>query len=177
MEKMTDQIMPLVPLRGLTVVPNMIIHFDLSRDVSKGAIEQALNTDQKVLLVPQTDPDIETPDMDTIYKMATLAVVRQVTKLPNNIDRVMVEGVARARILNLYSNDGKYYTAEFEMVDESENTLDPYDEEALIRSLRDVFDTYVRFYPKVGKGVNRYFKENSSLEVLINQILINTPFT
>jgi ATP-dependent Lon protease len=177
MEKITDQIMPLVPLRGLTVVPNMIIHFDLSRDISKGAIEQALNTDQKVLLVPQTDPDIEQPDMGTIYKMATLAVVKQVTKLPNNVDRVMVEGVSRARILNFYDNDGKYFTAEFEIVDESENSLEPYDEEALIRTLREVFDTYVRFYPKVGKSVNRFFKENSSLKVLINQILINTPFT
>jgi ATP-dependent Lon protease len=176
MEKITDQ-MPLVPLRGLTVVPNMIIHFDLSRDISKNAVEQALNTDQKILLVPQVDSDIETIDMDNIYKMATFAVIKQVTKLPNEIDRVMVEAVGRARILSLSNVDGKFFTAEFEMVDESENELDSSDEEALIRTLREVFDTYVKFYPKVGKSVGKYFKDNSSLAVLINQILINTPFS
>jgi ATP-dependent Lon protease len=176
MEKITDQ-MPLVPLRGLTVVPNMIIHFDLSRDISKNAVEQALNTDQKILLVPQVDSDIETLDMDNIYKMATFAVIKQVTKLPNEIDRVMVEGVGRAKILSLSNINGKFFTAEYEMVDESENELDSSDEEALIRTLREVFDTYVKFYPKVGKSVGKYFKDNSSLAVLINQILINTPFS
>jgi ATP-dependent Lon protease len=176
MEKITDQ-MPLVPLRGLTVVPNMIIHFDLSRDISKNAVEQALNTDQKILLVPQVDSDIETIDMDNIYKMATFAVIKQMTKLPNEIDRVMVEAVGRARILSLSNVNDKFFTAEFEMVDESENELDSSDEEALIRTLREVFDTYVKFYPKVGKSVGKYFKDNSSLAVLINQILINTPFS
>jgi ATP-dependent Lon protease len=176
MENITKDL-PLVPLRGLTVVPNMIIHFDLSRDISKGAVEQALNTDQQILLVPQIDPDTEIPDIDTIYKMATLAIVKQVTKLPNNIDRVMVEGLYRVKIISLLDNDGKYFSAVFERVDESENALEPYDEEALVRTLHDVFDTYVKFYPKVGKSVNKFFKENSSLEVLINQILINTPFT
>jgi ATP-dependent Lon protease len=176
MEKITEQ-MPLVPLRGLTVVPNMIINFDLSRDISKNGIEIALNTDQKVLLVPQIDPDTEKPDIDTVYKMATLAVIKQVTKLPNNIDRVMVEGISRAKIVNMSDNDGKYYSAEFEIVDESENVLDQYDEEALVRTLREVFDTYIKFYPKVGKSIGKYFNDNSSLEVIINQILINTPFT
>jgi ATP-dependent Lon protease len=155
----------------------MIINFDLSRDISKNGIEIALNTDQKVLLVPQIDPDTEKPDIDTIYKMATLAVIKQVTKLPNNIDRVMVEGISRAKILSMTDNDGKYYSAEFEIVDESENVLEQYDEEALVRTLREVFDTYIKFYPKVGKSIGKYFNDNSSLEVIINQILINTPFT
>jgi ATP-dependent Lon protease len=176
MEKITDQL-PLVPLRGLTVVPNMIIHFDLSRDISKCAVEQALNDDQKILLVPQVDPDVEIPDMDAIYKMATLAVIRQIIKLPNSVDRVMVEGIARAKIIDLIDNDGKYFSAVYESLDESANTVDQYDEEALIRSLKEVFDTYIKFYPKVGKSVGKYFKENRSLDFLINQILINTPFS
>jgi ATP-dependent Lon protease len=176
MEKITDQL-PLVPLRGLTVVPNMIIHFDLSRDISKCAVEQALNDDQKILLVPQVDPDVEIPDMDAIYKMATLAVIRQIIKLPNSVDRVMVEGIARAKIIDLIDNDGKYFSAVYESLDESANTVDQYDEEALTRSLKEVFDTYIKFYPKVGKSVGKYFKENRSLDFLINQILINTPFS
>jgi ATP-dependent Lon protease len=175
-EKITDQ-MPLVALRGLTVVPNMIIHFDLSRDISKKAVEQALNSNQKILLVPQTDPDIEKPGMDAIYKVGTIAFVKQITKLPNNTDRVMVEGVARAHIIDIDDNMGEYLSAEYEEIDETKNVLEPYDEEAFIRTLKEVFDTYVKFYPKVGKSIGRYFNEDNNLAFLINQILINTPFS
>ena len=91
--------LPLVALRGLTVVPGMIIHFDLNREMSKKAIEQALNDTQQVLLVPQIDPEEEKPDIDGLYKVCTLANIRQVTKLPNSIDRVMVEAVARVRMM------------------------------------------------------------------------------
>jgi ATP-dependent Lon protease len=169
--------MPLVALRGLTVVPNMIIHFDLSRDISKKAVEQALNSNQKILLVPQTDPDIEKPGMDAIYKVGTIAFVKQITKLPNNTDRVMVEGVARAHIIDIDDNMGEYLSAEYEEIDETKNVLEPYDEEAFIRTLKEVFDTYVKFYPKVGKSIGRYFNEDNNLAFLINQILINTPFS
>ena len=98
--------LPLVALRGLTVVPGMIIHFDLNREMSKKAIEQALNDTQQVLLVPQIDPEEEKPDIDGLYKVCTLANIRQVTKLPNSIDRVMVEAVARVRMMGLDDNDG-----------------------------------------------------------------------
>ena len=176
MEQITAAL-PLVALRGLTVVPNMIIHFDLNREMSKKAVEQALNGTQKVLLVPQIDPEEEKPDIDGLYKMSTLASIRQVTKLPNSIDRVMVEAVARARIIELDDNEGQYFSAIYEEIDDKEIVLEQSEEEALTRTLREVFDTYVRFYPKIGKSLGKYFKEGSSLIVLMNQILINTPFS
>ena len=101
--KQITSTLPLVALRGLTVVPSMIMHFDLNRDMSKKAVEQALNKTQKVLLVPQIDPEEEKPEKDGLYKVCTVANIRQVTKLPNDIDRVMVEAVARAHILELDS--------------------------------------------------------------------------
>jgi len=170
-------VLPLVALRGLTVVPGMIIHFDLNRDMSKKAIEQALNDTQKVLLVPQVDPEEEKPDIDGLYKVCTVAYIRQVTKLPNSIDRVMVEAVARARITELDDHEGVYFSALYEELDDKQEVMEPTEEEALVRTLKEVFDTYIRFYPKIGKSMGKYFQEGSSLTTLINQILINTPFS
>ncbi|MCI8974349.1 MAG: endopeptidase La [Lachnospiraceae bacterium] len=176
MEQITSTL-PLVALRGLTVVPSMIMHFDLNRDMSKKAVEQALNTTQKVLLVPQLDPEEENPNKDGLYKVCTVANIRQVTKLPNDIDRVMVEAVARAHILALEDNEGQYFSAAYEVIDDGEEELLQSEKEALVRTLKEVFDTYVRFYPKIGKSLGKYFQEDCDLEILINQILINTPFT
>ena len=175
--KQITSTLPLVALRGLTVVPSMIMHFDLNRDMSKKAVEQALNKTQKVLLVPQIDPEEEKPEKDGLYKVCTVANIRQVTKLPNDIDRVMVEAVARAHILALEDNEGQYFSASYEEIDDGEEELLQSEKEALVRTLKEVFDTYVRFYPKIGKSLGKYFKEDCDLEMLINQILINTPFT
>ncbi len=169
-------ILPLVALRGLTIVPNMIISFDLNRDLSKRAIEQALNENQKVLLVPQKNVEDESPKQDTLYQVGTISNIKQVTKLPDNIDRVMVEGVCRARIVEVFDNDGQYLSASYEELDDADQ-LDPSEEEALTRTLREVFETYIRFYPKIGKTVWKYFQEDNSLAFLMNQIMINTPFT
>lgn len=176
MEPMTVTL-PLVALRGLTVIPDMIINFDLNRDMSKKAVEQALNEDQKVLLVPQRDPEQEIPDMEGLYSVGTIAEIRQVIKLPDNIVRVMVEGVSRARIIGLDDHEGQYLSAAYEAIDDTESRLEPSEEEALIRTLEEVFETYVKFFPKIGKTVGKYFKEESSLITLMGQILINTPFT
>ena len=176
MEQITATL-PLVALRGLTVVPNMMIHFDLNRDLSKKAVEQAIGDTKRVLLVPQINVEDEKPDISALYQVGTIAEVKQVTKLPNNIDRVMVEGLSRARILELDDNEGEYFSAVYKEIDDTQNHLEPDEEEAFLRTLREVFETYVRFYPKVGKSLGKYFKEDNSLEFLINQILINTPFS
>ncbi|MDE7030996.1 MAG: endopeptidase La [Lachnospiraceae bacterium] len=176
MEQITTAL-PLVALRGLTVVPSMIIHFDLNRDMSKKAVEQALSETQQLLLVPQIDPEEETPGVDGLYKVCTVANIRQVTKLPGSIDRVMVEAVERARITALDDNEGQYFRAVYETIDDCKETMDQTEEQALVRTIKEVFETYVRFFPKIGKSVEKYFKDGSSLTVLINQILINTPFS
>ncbi|GFI22078.1 Lon protease 1 [Lachnospiraceae bacterium] len=176
MEQRTT-VLPLVALRGLTVVPGMIMHFDLNREMSKKAIEQALNHEQKVLLVPQVDPEEENPDENGLYNVCTVANIRQVTKLPNDIDRVMVEAVTRANIIALENNEGKYFSASYQEIDDTAENIPQPEKEALVRTLKEVFDTYVRFFPKIGKSLAKYFKEDCSLTVLINQILMNTPFT
>lgn len=169
--------LPMVALRGLTVVPNMIIHFDLSRDMSKKAVERALNGNQKIFLVPQRDENEEKSTLDTLFHMGTIANVKQAAKLPNNIVRVMVEGVSRAKLIELNENEGEYFTALVEEPDETDDDADEAQEEALKRSLSEAFSTYVRFYPKVGKSLGKYFHEENKLSFLVNQVLINTPFS
>lgn len=169
--------LPMVALRGLTVVPDMIIHFDLSRDVSKKAVEAALKSDQRVFLIPQRDEDEEQTTMETLYSIGTIAYIKQVSKLMNNVERVMVEGVARARLIEFGENDGKYFMSLVEAVDGKEYDVDEMQDAAYRRSLQEVFSTYVRFYPKVGKGIGKYFDDESPLSALVNQLLINMPFS
>ena len=168
--------LPMVALRGLTVLPHMIIHFDLSRDISKRAVEKALDVNEEIFLVVQKNQEADMPAKEGLYSMGTVAVVKQVASIPNNIDRVMVEGISRARLIDLKDNNGEYFSAVIENADLNEDMLEPDEEEALKRSLQEVFSTYVRFYPKIGKSVNKYFNDESRLSFLINQTLINTPF-
>ena len=169
--------MPMVALRGLTVMPNMVIHFDLSREMSIKAVEQALNEGQKVFLVAQKDPGEDMPTQDSLYEIGTVAWIKQVTKLPNQISRVMVEGWKKARLVEIDEQEDAYMRATVEEIEIAKEELEQQEEEALIRSLKDVFATYVKFFPKVGKSLGRYFNEKNSLDFLINQVAINTPFS
>lgn len=169
--------LPLVALRGLTVLPDMIIHFDLSRAMSIKAMEQALNEGQKVFLVAQRNPDEDMPTKESLYEVGTVALIKQVTKLPNQISRVLVEGVQKARIEELNDHEGTYFSAIIEEIEDIQEDLEPQEEDAFIRSLKEVFATYVKFFPKVGKSLGRYFNEQNRLPFLLNQVAINTPFT
>ena len=169
--------LPLVALRGLTVLPDMIIHFDLSRTISTKAVEQALNEGQKIFLVAQKNPGEDMPTKESLYEVGTVALIKQVTKLPNQIDRVLVEVMKKAKMIELKDHEGTYLSAVIEEIEASQEELEPQEEEALIRSLKEVFGAYVKFYPKVGKSLGRYFNEQNSLAFLLNQVAINTPFT
>ena len=93
--------LPAVTLRGLTILPGMVIHFDLSREVSVSSVEQAMLGDQRLLVVTQKDINQENPGREDVYEVGTVVLIRQVSKLPERILRVLVEGVARARIQDL----------------------------------------------------------------------------
>ena len=94
-------VMPAVALRGLTIFPHMIIHFDLSRDRSILAVQQALMEEQKLFLVTQKNSQVEEPGQEDLYEIGTVALVKQISKLPGGLVRVLVEGVCRARLAEL----------------------------------------------------------------------------
>ncbi len=175
MENMKIEL-PVVALRGLTVLPEMIIHFDLSREQSKAAVEYAMQEGQQIFLIAQRNPQVEKPDFKALYEIGTIARVKQITRLPNQLNRVLVEGVSKARLIEL-QNDREFLWGTLERIEESSVDIDEYEEEAMLRSLRDVFDTYVKYYPKVGKTIGRYFQTKHPLGFVLNQMAINIPFT
>ena len=178
MDKIEIQRMPMVALRGLTVLPDMIIHFDLSRTLSKEAVKQALESNQRVFLVAQKDPSKENLEREDLYDIGTVAEVKQVTRLSGDIERVLVEGLFRAQLVDSeMMNEGAYYSADVLQIYDDDAEMDEEEQEACKRSLEEVFATYVKFNPKMGKSVGRYFLEDNSLSFLVNQVMINLPLS
>ena len=114
---MTNQvnILPMIALRGTTVLPDMIVHFDVSREKSIRAVEAAMLHDQKIFLLTQKDPEVEIPELTDLYQVGTVAYIKQVVKLPQDLYRVLVEGLDRAEVLGLEQEE-PYLKAECEIV-------------------------------------------------------------
>ncbi len=165
---------PAVALRGMTILPDMIIHFDLSRKKSIQAVEQAMSTDQKLLVVTQQDPNTEDPAYKDMYEVGTVAVIRQITRLPNDIIRVLAEGRNRAKLLAFSEEVTEYLLARIEEAPRGAK-LAEYEEEAGLRELRSLFERYSQYYPKVGKNLTPRVQEASALEYLIDEITSNIP--
>ena len=111
---MEDKILtiPAVALRGMTILPGMVAHFDISRDKSLRAVEEAMKGDQKLFIVTQKDTEKEDPQGEDLYEVGLLAVVRQVVKLQKNIMRVLIEGIGRAETYEYTIGKKKYKTKE-----------------------------------------------------------------
>lgn len=169
--------MPAVALRGLTIFPDMIIHFDLSRKKSMLAVEQAMIRDQRLFVVTQKSPDEENPGFDSVYKMGTITVVKQVSKLPNGIVRVLVAGESRARLLGFQDEVEEYLVAEVEAVPKCEGELDETTEEAMSRKLKEMFQSYTQMNPKLGKALASRLQNINGLEILMDQITMSLPLS
>lgn len=179
---MNKLIMPAVALRGLTVYPDMIIHFDLSRSKSIEAVEQAMMGDQRVFLVPQIDSEVESPGVDQLYHVGTVAIVKQVSKLPvNNIVRVLVEGEYSARLDGL-TEEETYLCARITELDMEEQDPGQVEIEAMSRNLEGLLEQYGRFFPKVVKTISVHMGERTLHDVgymkrFIYMIGANLPVT
>lgn len=139
---------PLLPLRGLLVYPSMVLHLDVGREKSVQALEQSMMDDNEIFLVSQKEVNIDEPSQDDLYTIGTVARVKQMVKLPNGTNRVLVEGLFRASIENL-SDDEEFYHADIIKIEdehEGEN-----EEEALMRTLMDQFEKFVKVSKKVSQ--------------------------
>ena len=169
------RILPAIALRGTTILPDMIVHFDISRSRSIKAVEEAMLHDQKVFLVTQKDPDTEVPGLLDVYKIGTVATVKQVVKLPKGVLRILVEGEKRAELLGFEPND-EWLEAEIEGFDHlEEKPLTENEQEAMSRNLKELFTTYCRSGQKISQELAVQIMENESLERLVDQIAINLP--
>ena len=146
----------MIALRGTAVLPEMIVHFDVSREKSIRAVEAAMLHDQKIFLLTQKDPEVETPGLDDLYQVGTIAYIKQVVKLPQDLYRVLVEGQERAEVLSLEQEE-PYLKAECEVVTAQEETYPEPVKDAMLRSIRELFQKYCRESGKISRDlVNPY---------------------
>ena len=146
---------PAIALRGMTVLPSMIVHFDISRERSVKAVENAMQADQKIFLITQQNPDINDPDFQDLYRIGTVARIKNLAKLPQSIIRVMVEGLERAEMNDLNMEDG-FLKAEVVTYPAAEQPgMREADAVAMTRALKDIFARYCMENPKVGKELSK----------------------
>ena len=141
-------VLPTIALRGLTVFPNVLIHFDVGRDISIRALEESMSSGQPVFLVAQKDITVEKPREEDLYTIGTISNVRQLLRMPGDNVRVMVEGVSRGRMLSL-TKKNPYLEAEVEEIHEEEAAKTSPKAEALIRSTYEAFQRYTELAPKI----------------------------
>lgn len=168
-------IIPAVALRGMTILPGMIAHFDVSRKKSLKAIEEAMNTDQRIFLVTQKMVEHENPTTDELYKVGIVADIKQLIKLEEGIVRILVEGTDRAMITS-FSSDKDYLEAEIVVSDISvEELLPQAAQQAMCESIKETFAKYANVNGRIGKETIRQINEISDLEKLIDYVGNNMP--
>lgn len=174
--KQPISILPAIALRGTTILPDMIVHFDVSRERSMKAIEAAMLQDEKIFLITQKDPEMETPGIADLYKVGTVAYIKQVVKLPHDLLRVLVEGVERAELISLeqeepflraetagFEEDGAHYTKSLR--------------EAMYRSIRELFQRYCLESGRISKDLAAKILNIQKLEELVSQVSVNVPLS
>lgn len=166
---------PAVALRGMTILPGMIAHFDISREKSLKAVEEAMKGDEKVFLVTQIDVDTDNPGVEDLFKVGTLAIVKQVIKLQNNIVRILVEGVDRAELF-AFSDKEEYLEAEILPIQqEEEDDLPENAKIAMVQGIQDNFAKYAKINGRLSKEIVRNAKEQDDLVKLIDYVTNNLP--
>ncbi len=146
MNKSNKEKLPVLPLRGVLVFPNMVLHLDVGRERSVSALERAMMKDNRILLVAQKNSKVDEPSQSELYEVGTVAEVKQMIKLPGGTIRVLVEGLTRARVLELYTEE-LFLEAELELIEDS--TKRTAEIEALMRSLLHQFEQYIKSSRKV----------------------------
>lgn len=166
-------LMPTVTLRGMTILPDMVIHFDVSRKKSIKAVEKAMLEDQKIFLVTQIDSDVVEPELADLYKIGCIASIKQVIKLPNNILRVLVEGEGRGKLNGLAFTE-EYILANVIMLEvDTGINISKTSRRAMVRNLKELFIAYSNENYKVGKEMKKQILEIEDLQKLVDQIIIN----
>lgn len=169
-----NRILPAVALRGMTILPGTIIHFDLNRKKSISAVEKAMMTGQRIFLVMQKNEEQADPGYAMLHMAGTMALIRQVTKLPGNVIRVLVEGITRAVLLSVNEEVDTYLEATIREVSE-EQDLDEVTEEAMLRHSRELVEQYCSFSPQMNSNVVGRYQHVGQLGEYIDRVSMNIP--
>jgi len=146
-----NNIMPALAMRGLVVFPNIVMHFDVAREKSNEALKAALSTDRKIFLVTQKDISVDNPEKKDLYSVGVVSEIRQVLRTPDNVTRVLVEGLYKAKLVDIVSQD-PYFIAEVKKLPAyAKAKIDEVEVTALMRSIKDIFEQYCYNMPKMPK--------------------------
>lgn len=171
----TSLTMPAVALRGMTILPGMVAHFDVSRPKSIQAVEEAMIGEQKLFLVTQKDLGVENPGLEELYHIGMVAEIKQVIKMQNNIVRILVEGRERAELAGLVQTEPFFMAEIFEIEDDSENAYSPVVKEGMLRAIQEIYAHYSSLNPKQGKEFARQVADERDVEHLMDMIANNIP--
>ena len=175
MEEILTMQMPAVALRELCILPGMIIHFDLSRAKSIRAVEQAMVSGQQLFVVMQKDGSTEEPGREDLHDVGTITRLRQMSRLPNGIIRVLVEGLERARIVELDETVENYLKIGVQSFPRENGMPDEVHKEAMLRQLKESFRSYVAVNPKNGRLLEKKLDTVMEPDMLIDMITSNLP--
>ena len=169
--------LPMVALRGMTIMPEMVVHFDVSRERSIAAIQEAMVEEQKIFLTAQKSIETEDPGQDDVYEVGTVGTIKQLIKLPKHIVRVLVSGETRGILRRIEQKD-PYLRAEVEVIDESGLEIpDDLNSQAMERGLKDMFVDYASKNGKMSKEAVAQIADMKGLKKLVDEIAANIPLS
>ena len=166
--------LPLIALRGMTVLPDMVIHFDISRKKSIHAVEKAMEKDQKIFLATQVDPEVSDPEYEDLYHVGTLVKIKQLIKLPNSVVRVLVEGVKKGTLEGVTQADGML-VAEVAVNEQPPQELDPTLNKAMLTGLRELIRQYALANPRMSRDILKQWLGMNSARKLLERFTIDYP--
>lgn len=173
--------LPMVALRGMTVLPEQVVHFDVSREKSLQAVERAMREEQKIFLTAQKDMDTDDPGLSDVYRIGCVASIKQIVKVHGNVRRILVAGEKRAEIE--YLQDTPFLHADIRVIpdregeDAKEIFGDALSDAAMQRGLKDIFKEYMTRNPKLSKELAVKIEETGSLQKLVDIIAANLPMS
>ena len=169
--------MPAVALRGTTILPGMIVHFDISRKVSSASIDRAMLRDEKIFLITQRDPHVENPEIDDLWNVGTISRIKQVVRLPKNMIRVLVEGETRAEILS-FEKVEDYSEAVINIPAEEPQEMYPESlREAMMRNIRQLLRGYMEENNNISRDLASQIMEANDISKMMDQVAINLPLS
>lgn len=171
MKNVIERAMPIVALRGMVVMPGMLMHFDVSRKMSIAAVEQAMMSDQMLFVVAQKDENVERPTQDDLYQVGTVAMIKQMIRMPGDVIRVMVIGIDRGQLLEV-SEEKKYLVGEVQTQDEDKlEHLTEHEKTAMLENLKDDVKIYATENGNVGQKALQKVMSVQNIAKLIDEVL------
>ncbi len=169
------KIMPAVTLRGMVILPGMVIHFDISKKVSIHAVEEAMKNDEKVFLVTLKNNEADEPEQEDLYEVGVIAQIKQLIKMPNQIVRVLVEGIERAGLQEIVSRTDYYMVQVLRYDEEATGEVLPQALEAMLMSMKDTIYQYCQLNPRTGREFLKQIEDTRQVETMIDLAANNLP--